>query len=108
MADDISLKDFILEKFKALEKSTESARSAMEKRLDGMNEFRETLKDQAAKFVTRSELEILLERINEDVRILRESKAMIEGKASQFSLNVTMSIALCSLIISIVGMFIRR
>ncbi len=36
----------------ALRKATNS----MEKRLDGMNEFRATLKDQAGTFVTRSEM----------------------------------------------------
>jgi len=32
------------------------ADAAMEKRLDGMNEFRDTLKDQSATFMTRGEL----------------------------------------------------
>jgi hypothetical protein len=33
-----------------------TATIAMEKRLDGMNEFRDTLRDQAGSFVTRTEL----------------------------------------------------
>ena len=33
-----------------------TATIAMEKRLDGMNEFRDTLRDQAGTFVTRTEL----------------------------------------------------
>lgn len=32
------------------------ANTAMDKRLDGMNEFRDTLKDQSATFITRAEL----------------------------------------------------
>ncbi len=43
-------------RFKGIEKATDIAKEGMEKRLDGMNEFRETLKDQASNFVTRTEL----------------------------------------------------
>jgi hypothetical protein len=42
--------------FRSRDKEVASAYQSMEKRLDGMNEFRDTLKDQAAKFVTRAEL----------------------------------------------------
>ncbi len=37
-------------------RAVEKALASMERRLDGMNEFRTTLKDQAATFVTRREL----------------------------------------------------
>jgi hypothetical protein len=43
-------------RFEAINQATELARMAMEKRLDSMNEFRETLRDQSSKFVTRNEL----------------------------------------------------
>ena len=43
-------------RFEGIEKATDLARASMEKRLDSMNEFRDTLKDQASKFVTRTEL----------------------------------------------------
>ena len=36
----------------------------MEKRLETMNEFREALKEQASKFITRDEHQILIEEIN--------------------------------------------
>lgn len=42
--------------FKLTKEKVEEARVSMEKRLDSMNEFRDTLKDQASKFVTRTEL----------------------------------------------------
>lgn len=43
-------------KIAANEEAKKNAFNSMEKRLDGMNEFRNTLKDQAAMFVTRREL----------------------------------------------------
>jgi hypothetical protein len=43
-------------RFIAMEKVVDTAKESMEKRLDGMNEFRDALKDQASRFVTRTEL----------------------------------------------------
>lgn len=40
------------------EEAIDRAREAMEKRLDGMNEFRGQLSDQAARFVARAEFDI--------------------------------------------------
>ena len=62
----ISLKDYVDEKFRVIESQTEQARQTMDKRLEGMNEFRQTLSDQAGKFVTRTELDLILDRIKSD------------------------------------------
>lgn len=51
------------ERIASLEKATIVAKEQMEKRLEGMNEFRDTLKDQAAKFITREELKAELSAI---------------------------------------------
>jgi hypothetical protein len=45
-----------VDKFTSMNKAVDTAKESMEKRLDGMNEFRDTLKDQASRFVTRTEL----------------------------------------------------
>ena len=85
-------------KISALEKATTVAAGLMDRRLEGMNEFRQSLKDQAGTFVPRSEYQALKDqagtfvprteydaqqlRINEDVRILRETKASSEVSAA--------------------------
>lgn len=43
-------------RFSDLKEQIALAREAMEKRLDGMNEFRDQLRDQAARFINRDEL----------------------------------------------------
>jgi hypothetical protein len=48
----------------AKDKATEFARISMEKRLDSMNEFRQTLSDQAALFITRDQHEALIKSID--------------------------------------------
>jgi hypothetical protein len=51
-----ALKTYFDELRKADKEAVENARVSMEKRLDGMNEFRDTLKDQAGTFVTKEQL----------------------------------------------------
>lgn len=63
----VCLETYINERFKACQETREKlfkgsdraldlARDSMEKRLEGMNEFRDTLRDQASRFITRNEL----------------------------------------------------
>lgn len=42
--------------FKNIQDGVTKATASLDKRLDGMNEFRDTLKDQAGTFITRGEL----------------------------------------------------
>jgi len=152
--EEVSLKEFIETKILALEKATTIAASTMEKRLEGMNELRGQLKDQALTFTTKTEHEILLKKIDEDVgqireqlsksrleyetlfrridddikqireflsktinkneydkmlddiKVLRESKALLEGKASQQFANVAMIISVIGMLLSVIGFII--
>ena len=76
----------------------------LEKRLDAMNEFRNTLKDQASSFFTRKEHEAYLKVVDADIRELREYKAMLNGKASQTHMTITFVIACLSLLVAAVGL----
>ena len=60
----VSLKEHIESRLQALEKATEEAKKTLEKRLEGMNEFRSQLKDQAGTFITRVEFEAFKEAMN--------------------------------------------
>jgi Flp pilus assembly protein TadD len=95
----VSLLRYIDTRFKASDRATESARTTMEKRLEGMNEFRDQLKDQAARFVTREELNPM----QEDLRVLRESKATLEGKASYTSMMVALALSAGALIVGLLN-----
>ena len=86
-------------KISAAEKAVSLASNTLAARLDLMNEFRMQLKDQAGSFFPRAEHDIYIKTVDKDIRELRESKASLEGKASQLSVNIT-------LIIAIVGIFL--
>jgi hypothetical protein len=73
----------------------------MEHRLNAMNEFRESLKDQSNLFLTKAEYTACKEKIDEDIRLLRESRAELHGKASQMQANIALAIAIIGILMSL-------
>lgn len=61
-----------------LQDRTDKASAELSKRLDGMNEFRETLKDQASKLATKDDIAYIEKRLQS----LERLQALAEGKAS--------------------------
>jgi hypothetical protein len=102
----VSLKEYVDAKFCAVENARKDALSAMEHRLAGMNEFRETLREQANKFLTREEYSIAHKALEADIRMLRESKAMLEGKASQGAVTLSTGLAVFGILLAIILHFI--
>ena len=70
-----------------------------------MNEFRSALKDQATSFLPKAEYDVQIKTMNSDIRVLRESKAEVDGKSSQLATNIATAIAIIGLVISLVGFF---
>jgi hypothetical protein len=50
--------------------------------------------------MTRAECGIIERQVADDIRILREYKSELQGKASQSSMNVTITISVFSLILA--------
>lgn len=94
----------------AMEKAVEAASAAMEQRLGTMNEFRNSLRDQATQYVTIVEHKALcdrIDRIDKAIRDLELSKAELGGKASQASVTNVQMLTLVSLLIGIVGIVLK-
>ena len=101
-------------KIDALKEATTIAKTSLDERLSHMNEFRDALKDQTATFINRKEHEILIQsidiRINEincEIQSLKESKARLEGKADQSSVNTSLIIAIIGIVISVSGLVLH-
>jgi len=103
----VHLKELFNSEIRSIDRATDIARVGMEKRLEGMNEFRQQLNDQAKEFITRPELNAIRKEIEADIRILRESKATLEGKADQKAVNIAMAISLIGLIIGVIAIIIH-
>jgi hypothetical protein len=103
----VTLKEYVESRIEAVEKGIEVANAVMQDRLAGMNEFRDTLKDQASRFITREEVDIKLKSIEDRVQELQLSKAAMDGKASQTHANIIMVIAIIGLVISFISLFLK-
>jgi len=122
-AEYVSLRDYIDTRFAAVDKASNLALGTLETRLTSMNEFRGELKDQATTFATKTEVQLLRDaafthvtkaefiiwkdRIDEDIRSLRESRSLLEGKASQSSVNISLLIGIIGLILAFVSIILR-
>jgi len=84
------------EKLASAGKELTLAREALNERLQGMNEFRAALTDQAATFITRQEYNILAN----EIRDLREFKVAVQSKASLSMVYISWLISFFAIIIS--------
>jgi hypothetical protein len=121
----VSLLDHFDVRFAALEKAINQrfdeskeavlkAEGQMNKRLEGMNEFRDTIKDiqkasaiAAEKFIDRDNLELMLKPICDDIRGLQKIANIAEGKASKSTVWGSYALAIVSLIIAAVKVFVK-
>ena len=93
--------------FDAKDLALQLSSDSLEKRLDAMNQFRAQIKEERLFLLPRAEYIIQHERLVDDIRILRESKAMLEGKASQSSVMISLAIAVIGIGISLVALLLH-
>ena len=65
---------------KSLKEARNLARSELERRLEGMNEFRDQLRSQAGTFVTREVADTRYGIIDKRVKTLEEKRSNLEGR----------------------------
>ena len=104
----VSLRDYLEKRIDYVERASDLASRTLEKRLEGMNEFRGQLKDQASKLTTRIETSALEKRVQD----LELAKAEMDGKANQSEVNrattfamVGIGIGACGLVVSLLVLF---
>jgi hypothetical protein len=94
-------------KFESVEKAVTVANTNMEHRLAGLNEWRATITDFINASITRKEFEGAHATVLEDIKRLDISRAMLEGKASQKSVNMAFLISAVGIILSIISIVLR-
>jgi hypothetical protein len=65
----------------AADKAVNKAESATEKRFEGVNEFRETLRDQAAQLLSRPEFAVLHKSVTDRLETFEEKLSLMENRA---------------------------
>lgn len=90
----------------ASEKAIGKAEVATERRFEGVNEFRQTLSDQAGQFMTRTETLALTDRNTERIQELADRVNRSEGRGSGFSASWGYLVAAVGLIATVVAVVI--
>jgi hypothetical protein len=88
----VNWKDYCDTRFLEIKESTEKARQSMERRLDTMNEFRQSLRDQSNQFVSRSENDAKLGAISDRLSGIEKTVWMLTGGALVLNLVIQLAI----------------
>jgi hypothetical protein len=101
-------------RFVAQEKAITVATESSDKRLESMNEFRNSLKDQAGTFITKTDQEGLIsvinekfDRINESIKSIQISDAVLAGKATQGQMIIAYIISIIGILFGIVNIITK-
>ena len=105
--DGVSLKEYIDARLASLGQAVELAQELTNQRLQVINQFQGTLRDQAARLVTRDECALARDRLTADVGELREFRAALNAKASQATVYIAYGLSLISLAIAILNLAAR-
>lgn len=73
--------------FEERDKAVSVANEALDKRMNAMNEFRAQLSDQAAKFITRPEHDVLVSQINQTQLILQGNTGKFITRDDMLKIN---------------------
>ena len=98
--DGISLKEYIDLRVLNMKEGVALAHAALEKRLDSMNEFRDTIRDQASGFATKTDY-IYTQKEIEDLKL---SRAELKGGPSRVEVYIAYLISF----IGIALQFLKR
>ena len=111
----VSLREYIEKQFELLERSIKDKAELMDVRLHNMNELQKRIDKAESNYVNMpmhnlmvAHFESELSALKSDARMLRESKAMLEGKASQTSVTITLVVAIVSILLSIFGLILHK
>ena len=111
--DTVPLRDYLDAKFETIkamldkaDEATRLARENLEVRLESLNEWRQQSKDRERDFLARTEFDVRHEKVCEDVRSLRESRAELAGKASQKSVTLVTVLTVVGLLLSAIAIIV--
>ena len=93
MSDQVTLREYFETQLEAYQKAIDVATRTLDKRLDGMNEFRDTLRDQASRFVTRDEMDLKVNVLQAQIVELKKFRDQAAGKADTKAVYIAYALA---------------
>ena len=94
-------------KVNALKEATTLAKDAMEVRLEGMNNFRDDLRDQAKSLYSRQEHDLYAEKVNDQIQNHQSILDQLKGKAEQSTVMIALLMSSIATILALID-FIRH
>jgi hypothetical protein len=88
------------------EKAVNKAEAAAEKRFEAVNEFRGTLSDQAATFITRTEVDAAVSRNTERIQELTDRVNRSEGQGSGKDSLRTLALSAVSVVTALGALYV--
>ena len=83
------------------------AEAATEKRFDSVNEFRGSLKDQAANLLPRAEADVKFTAIAREIDELKKNTNLSQGRSTGFSASWGIAVSLMLLAMALIGLLLR-
>ncbi len=102
--DMISIREYIDTRIAAMECANTLLHDAQEHRIDSLNALHKVMRERESTFVLNAEYISNKDRVLEDIRSLRESSALLEGKASQSSVTNVTILTIISLLLGLGGL----
>jgi len=89
-------------KINALKEATTLAKDSMEIRLEGMNRFREDLREQAKTLYSRQEHDLYAAKVTDQIQNHQSILDQLKGKAEQSAVNIALLLAAIATILSLI------
>lgn len=102
-----ALEDRITLQFQLTQLAVNKAELQMNARLEGMNEFRASINDRTANYPTRTELNLMVDKLNIELQSLQNSRSEMTGKASEKSVQRVNALAILGIIAGVGSVIIR-
>lgn len=93
----VTLREHIETRLEAMDKALDLARELMEARMAGF----------PAQFVQKGDTDVALAQLAADLKVLNEAKSRMEGKASQNSMILAVSLSAVSFFLAVIGFLLR-
>ena len=91
----------------AADRAVNKAEMATEKRFEGVNEFRNTLSDQQRTFISRTELDVMFESINDKIDLLETNSISKQSQGVGLKEGWGWAVGLIGIVIALVVFFSR-
>ena len=104
--DIVTLRDYMEARLEAIVATAKAAEKTLNIRLEAMNEFRDQISKERMEYLPRKEHEQIHAIMSEDIRMLRESKASADGKASMGAVYLSYAIAFVGILFGAINLVI--